>query len=108
MLRLRLAVPLVAALFMSACTPCKDACRVEARQFEDCLGAWGMEWADVAAIDRVDYRITCVGDVDVWMDSLSAEARADERQTCQAFVDDLRGETDCDAAWEALVGYGAL
>jgi len=103
------ALLLTAALgsLVAGCAPCKEACRVESRQFEDCLGEWGMEWADVAAIDRVDYRNTCVADVDVWIDSLPAEARAAQNQQCQRLTDTLRG-VDCDAAWEALVEYGAL
>ncbi len=95
-------------LAASGCNPCKEACRVESRQFEDCLGAWDMEWVDVGAIDRVDYRRTCVGDVDVWLDGLDTETRAAENQSCQALVDDLRGETDCEAVYQALVDYGAL
>lgn len=99
---------IVSALLFAGCTPCKDACRVESRQFEDCLGAWDMEWIDLGATDRPSYRRECVANVDVWLDGLPEDEQISERQACQGLVNQLRGETDCDAAWEALTNYGAL
>ena len=102
----RLALLLVLVL-AAGCVPCKDACRAEARQFERCLGDWGLEWADVGAIDRADYRETCLADVDVFVDGLPAEERADENAACQDLVDDLRAAQTCDAAWASLQRYGS-
>jgi len=99
---------LAIAMLATGCNPCKEACRVESRQFETCLGDWGLEWIDLGATDRPDYRRSCVADVDVWLDGLPIEEQATERRSCQALVTDLRGETDCDAAWEALRDYGTV
>ena len=99
---------LASALLFAGCSPCKEACRVESRQFEDCLGAWDLEWIDLGATDRPSYRQQCVADVDVWLDGLSPVDQITEGKACQALVDQLRGETDCEAAWEALTEYGAL
>lgn len=104
--RLLLLAALTAAL--SGCSPCEEACRVESRQFEDCLSEWGMDWIDVGALDKIDYRKTCVAEVDVWLDGLEADARAEENRQCQGLVNDLQGQTNCDAAWQALVDYGTV
>jgi hypothetical protein len=44
----------------------------------------------------------------VWLDGLPGADRAAENQRCQALVDQLRGEADCELAYEALRDYGAL
>lgn len=93
---------------LAGCTPCKESCRIESRRFEDCLGEWGLEWVDVGATGRVNYRETCVGDVDVWLDGLEAEERSQENQQCAAANTALRESEDCAAVWDALVEYGAL
>lgn len=107
-MRAHLLIAALCAGLLAGCSPCKDACRVESRQFEDCLGAWDMEWVDVGASDRPDYRRSCVADVDVWLDGLPANEAIVERQACQGLVNQLRGETDCEAAYQALKDYGAL
>lgn len=103
----RLALLAALALF-AGCAPCEEACRIESRQFEACLGEWGMDWVDVGALDRVDYRRTCVDETDVWLDGLEADARAEENRQCQGLVTDLTNQTDCDVVWQALVDYGSL
>jgi hypothetical protein len=96
------------SLLVAGCSPCEEACRVETRQFEDCLADWDMDWIDLGALDKVDYRQTCVDETGVWLDGLSTEQRAAERSTCQALVTGLSGQTDCDVIWQALVDYGSL
>lgn len=97
------------ALFATGCAPCEEACRVQTRQFDACLADWDMDWIDLnGSLDKVDYRRTCLDETGVWLDGLSGEQRASENQSCQAQIDDLRGQTDCDVVWQALVDYGAV
>ena len=96
---------LIAAALFVGCSPCEEVCRVEARQFEDCLDDWGMDWIDVGALEKPDYRRSCVDETGVWLDSLEPSARTAEGQQCQSLLSQLSGTTDCDAAWDALVAY---
>ncbi len=95
------------ALLATGCAPCEEACRAQTRQFSNCLAEWNMDWIDLGALDKVDYRQTCVDETGVWLDGLGAEQRSAENASCQALISDLTGQTDCDVVWQALVDYGA-
>ncbi len=97
---------LLTLLALPACNPCEERCRAEANNIETCLHDWGLEWADLDADERADYRITCVAAEEVYDAGLTSTERQVERALCQDVVDDLRLAADCDAVWEALVSYG--
>ncbi len=93
---------------LAACNPCAEQCRVESRVYDDCLAEWGLEWADLGAVDAVDFRESCVAAEGVYSASLEADALQEEKQLCTELNSELRGTgNDCDQAWEALVSYGS-
>lgn len=95
-----------ALLLLAACNPCEERCRAESRNIDGCLHDWGLEWADLDASDAVDYRLSCVAAEEVYDAGLEPGARKVERALCQDLVNDLRLANDCDAVWDALIGYG--
>ena len=97
---------LLAAVTAIGCSPCAQRCSAEAAVFERCLGQWDLEWADVGAVDETDFADQCTTEVQVYVNSLGEEQAQAERQQCSELDSNLRGETDCDAAWESLVNYG--
>jgi len=68
---------------------------------------WELEWADLGAQDEADFTERCTNDVQVYLNSLDDDAAATTRQHCSELHAALRGDTDCEAAWQALVSYGA-
>ncbi len=96
------------SLLLAACNPCAERCRVESRKYDECLFDWGLEWADLGADDKVEFRKTCVADENRYIDSLDPETRREERGLCADLNVDLRAAADCDAVWEALVDYGVM
>jgi hypothetical protein len=100
----------VAALGLAAsvgCVPCEERCRVESRVYEDCLGDWGLEWADLGAEDRADFRRQCLDQTRTLRDGQDAAARSEDGAFCSDLVTNLRAAGDCGESWEALVAYGA-
>lgn len=96
----------LATLVLPACNPCAEQCRVEANKVEECLRDWGLEWADLDAEDRLDYRQGCVSEENLYEASLEGEGLQTYHQSCSAVVSDLRVASDCDEVWSALNAYG--
>jgi hypothetical protein len=100
---MRALVLLLAAAALAGCPPCEEACRVQSRALDRCLSAWDMEWVDLGAVDRPDWRIACVADANRRFDTMAAELQPEENAICQDLSDALRGEQDCDRVWAALI-----
>ncbi len=107
MRRLLLPLLLLTAAPLTACNPCAERCRAESNHIEDCLHDWGLEWADLDADDRIDYRTSCVEAEQQFDAGLDPQTRRAERALCQDVVNDLRLATSCDEVWDALISYGA-
>jgi hypothetical protein len=68
---------------------------------------WELEWADLGAEDEEDFTERCTSDVEVYLQSLDSDAAGVVQRNCSELGSALSGETDCEAAWQALVSYGA-
>ena len=106
-MRTSLPALLLATLAMTACNPCAERCRVESRTIDDCLGDWGLQWADFEAEGAREFRDVCVAREKVWIESLDGSDQAAEIDACLSLTGELRGSGSCEEIWEALVGYGA-
>jgi len=91
---------------VTGCAPCTQSCSAEAKIFARCLDQWDLEWADLGADDEEDFQDRCSSASLSYVASLEQEAASREEQRCSGLADVLRDETDCEAAWEALVSYG--
>ena len=98
---------LLAIVVLAGCSPCTQRCDAEAVTFERCLQDWDLEWADLGAIDQIDFKDQCAANMRVYVNSMEKAAGEEEQQRCSQLASQLRGEDDCEGAWEALVNYGA-
>ena len=97
----------VLSLSLSGCAPCSDSCSQQAAIYERCLADWGLEWTDLGATDRDDFRYDCSDANLMWLSSMDSDSAAAQKGHCSSLANSLRNETDCAQAWEALVSYGA-
>lgn len=93
------------AAVLAGCNPCAERCRVEATRYDECLFDWGMEWADLGADDKVDFRKQCVADEGQFDASLDPQTRQENHALCSDLVTDLRAADGCDEVWAALVTW---
>ena len=100
-------VLLALTVALGGCSPCSDSCTQQAEVYDLCLADWGLEWADLGASDKEDFRYACSDSNQVWVQSLDSESASLQEQRCSDLGAALRGETDCEQAWQALVSYGA-
>ena len=104
-MKLYLALILV-SLLVGGCAPCSESCTQQAAVYDVCLASWGLEWGDLGATDREDFRYRCIDSNQLWVQSLDDQSASSQKQLCTDLATDLRGETDCEEAWEALISYG--
>jgi len=97
---------IVVCLLLGGCAPCSESCTQQAAAYELCLASWGLEWADLGATDREDFRYSCIDSNQVWVQSLDEQSASSQKQQCTALANELRGETNCEEAWGALLNYG--
>ena len=101
-------IPLIlgGALLATGCSPCEESCKIESRHFDRCLDDWAMDWSDLEALDKTDFRKSCVADTKVYINSLEGPERTAEQNACRSLNTDLNFASTCDASWEALNKYG--
>lgn len=97
---------IMVSLLLGSCAPCSDSCTEQAAVYDICLATWGLEWADLGATDKEDFRYRCIDSNQLWVQSLDDQSASSQKQHCTNLAAELRGETDCEKAWEALISYG--
>jgi len=84
-----------------ACNPCHESCRDLADTYDECLLDWELQWEDVGAKDRDEFRDLCFDDRDQRAASGDEDAVFEE---CRALQRTLRSASSCEDVLTALNG----
>jgi hypothetical protein len=97
--------PLAMVVLLTGCPPCEQLCVAQGEVYAECLGEWGLTWANTGYAGTEDYEEVCKDEAELATGRQDAAEKREANQACAELNGDLRSSEDCDELYDLLVAY---